>query len=120
MPTSRGDRYNRGRVNRLWNKCKHCHWCGKETVLQQSGRAVAKHDTATFDHLYHRSEPERNQHPHKGVLACYECNQRRGREAYIKTLPLWNQWIIAVGLHRPIFRVKRSIFRLARQRGWIA
>jgi len=113
------ENHNRGRVKRLWDKCKHCHWCNKITRLQESGVGAAKQDTATFDHIYHRSEPERKKYPHRGVLACYECNQRRGREAFIKTLPKWNQWLIAVNLHKPVFYVKRRLFALVRKGGLI-
>jgi hypothetical protein len=115
MPRSSKEKHNRGRVKRLWERSKKCHWCSKETRIQESGIGVAQHDTATFDHLYHRSEPERKIHPNRGVLACYECNQRRGREAYIKTLPVWNQWLIAINIHKPVYRIKKRIFDLVRK-----
>lgn len=116
---SRGVRHNRPRVKRLWSKSKSCHWCGLETRIQQSGLGRADNDIATFDHIYHRSEPERKKYPHKGVLACYGCNQRRGREAYLKTLPKWNQWLVAINLHKPLFKVKKVLFRFARKQGLI-
>jgi 5-methylcytosine-specific restriction endonuclease McrA len=83
---SRRKSNNRRRVRRLWSFCKNCYWCGKETKLQVSGEGRANSDTATFDHLYHRSNPLRKTKAGtEGVLACYECNQKRGIEEERKT-----------------------------------
>jgi hypothetical protein len=110
---------NRKKIHRLWDENKYCHWCSKATVLQDSGTGVAKHHTATFDHLYHRTEPERwkpRSNRYKGVLACYECNQKRGREAHIKTLPLWHQWLIRIRLHKYVYHIKRTVFKWYRSK----
>ncbi len=106
--------YNRAKVQRLWNICKHCHWCGKETAIQQSGCGRSENATATFDHLYHKSEKLRwtKKGRKAGVLACFECNQKRGRESYVKTLPLLNRVFIRVGLHTIIYKIKKTLYKL--------
>lgn len=60
-----------------------CHWCKGRMVLTL--RVHIKHPEprlATFEHLDDRFSPERGQHngERRVVLACLECNQRRGRE----------------------------------------
>ena len=108
---------NRKRVHRLWDISKKCFWCGKETVLQESGLGVAQPNTATYDHLYHRTEPQRKLKQFKdlGVLACYACNQKRGRDAYIKTLPFWNRYLIYLRLNTYVYRIKKKFLQFYRR-----
>lgn len=79
---------NKKRRDKLWWKDPHCHWCGIETVPSRNDSGIQQPNTATLDHLRHKSDPERGQYgrtrTRQVVLACFECNARRGREADIK------------------------------------
>lgn len=59
----------------------YCHWCGCEVAEPPSDPHAAGGPTmATLDHLYSRSDPRHRQSGGAAVvLACQECNQRRGR-----------------------------------------
>jgi hypothetical protein len=68
----------------LFEKDPHCHWCGREVVLvhQMRGGATLPNQ-ATLEHLFDRLNPLRFDIRYAGeryVLACYECNWRRGLE----------------------------------------
>lgn len=70
----------------LWHRDPRCHWCGCLTRLMpgdQHKRAGQPKDMATVDHLDSRLSGQKAQY-HAGeertVLACQECNTRRGRE----------------------------------------
>lgn len=62
-----------------------CHWCGLEMILQHG--EIPRHDRphprrATFEHLDDRWSARRGKirGQRRIVLACYECNAKRGRE----------------------------------------
>lgn len=69
----------------LWDRQQgKCFWCGRQTVLTVGfvGRQSAK--VATIDHLRCRYSLNRHELPigpceERTVLACYECNQERGK-----------------------------------------
>ena len=58
-----------------------CHWCDVECVLMSPlPFQTPPPDMATTDHLFPRGDyrrHERSFYP-KHVMACYECNHRRG------------------------------------------
>ena len=68
---------------KLWQADPRCYWCKRLTRLLNIPeiQGPAPPDLATIDHLVSRYFPERwikrNQ---TKVLACYECNARRGME----------------------------------------
>jgi hypothetical protein len=78
---------------RMWHKDPHCYWCRKRTRLVNPENGVNPPDMATIDHLYSRLDENRQKANHgiikrdyKGrqiivrhVLACFTCNQERGR-----------------------------------------
>ena len=79
---------------RLWLKDSHCYWCRRPTRLViPANHETTPDDTATVDHLYSKLD-ERRQERDLGiirrnkrgelqvirkVIACYACNQARGR-----------------------------------------
>lgn len=76
------------RREKLWNRDPHCFWCGRETRLCENGGVNRKlpDDAATVDHIRSRLSPNRKQpndrpgwHTGITVLACYRCNNVRGR-----------------------------------------
>jgi len=68
---------------KLWQADPRCYWCKRYTRLLNIPeiQGPAPPDLATIDHLVSRYFPERwikrNQ---TKVLACYECNAKRGIE----------------------------------------
>lgn len=80
--TPRNEREKRQRAL-LWRRQKgRCFWC-KEQMSAGWGRpGPLPRKLATIDHLDHRMSPERGQNAGmlRKVLACRECNERRGRE----------------------------------------
>src|SRR5574343_1651147 len=102
---------NRNRVQKMWRRSPLCHWCKNPTTLVESGQLRLHPHSATFDHLHHRSHPLRytRKGRNAGVLACYECNQRRGRAEHIKTLPLWNRLLLKYKIPIPIWKIRRFI-----------
>jgi hypothetical protein len=102
---------NRKRVTNLWNKDPHCHWCGISTKRIALNQVRIQNDSATFDHLYHKSDPIRktNKGRTAGVLSCYACNQKRGRDAYIKSLPAWNRLLIRYKVPIPVWKIRKTI-----------
>jgi hypothetical protein len=80
------DRRLQRRRNRLWADDPSCHWCGKETVLPMDlpggGNDQTEPRMATIDHLDSRLDETRGAFPNheitRTVLACRECNERRG------------------------------------------
>ena len=79
----------------LWETDPHCYWCGKLTIWIDLSKRVKKQewkDAATIDHLYTRYEMEmRKTNGNPVVLACQECNHRRGAEA-TKAQPIEELW----------------------------
>lgn len=79
-----GHQQKRRRLRKLWDQNPNCHWCGKKTVLpKRRVGGPASHDLATIDHINSRFKKERFDNPNNlpnTVLACYECNHRRGEE----------------------------------------
>ena len=71
---------------KLWQADPRCHWCKRITRLLNIPeiQGPAPPDLATIDHLRSRYSLERFVKPKIGestkVLACYECNARRGIE----------------------------------------
>lgn len=69
----------------MWNDNPHCHWCGRLTTLKGRAEQRLTPETATLDHLYSRFDARRKEvnrtTEKRRLLACYECNQRRCREA---------------------------------------
>ena len=98
---------NRDRVKELWNLHPYCYWCEKITVVQISDEPQ-KPETATFDHIYSKFHPLRKTELGEkvGVLSCYACNQKRGRDELITRLPEWRQRLIKTGLHKYVFIYK--------------
>lgn len=117
MSKRNGKYSNRGRVNTLWRKNPNCHWCDVPTVRVESSQQRLDPHSATFDHLYHRSEPMRHTRKGKnaGVLACYECNQKRGRDGHIKSLPAWNRFLIKHNFPIPVWKIRKQIARIKKK-----
>lgn len=79
---------------RLFRADPHCFWCGRTVFLNVTH---ATPSLATIDHLYSRLHPHRayryrEQSGVLHVLACYECNHRRGvceqrKQPFIPALP---------------------------------
>lgn len=70
-----------------------CYWCKREVFLAPQ-RKNPPPNLATIDHIYHKRSPHRRE-PEGGkvVLACFECNHRRGEEhskIYSIRLPVLN------------------------------
>ena len=68
---------------KLWQADKRCYWCRRETKLINVTEIQGPADPlmATIDHLVSRYSPQRWVKRDKTkVLACYECNARRGME----------------------------------------
>ena len=66
----------------LHERYPYCHWCAKRVYLADASmQGKCRPDTATLDHMYSRLDPRRDGHRDRSVvLACYECNQRRGKK----------------------------------------
>jgi len=78
----------------LWRKDQHCYWCRRPTrLIIPADHETMPDDAATIDHLYSKLD-ERRQERDLGiirrnrrgelkvirkVIACYACNQARGR-----------------------------------------
>jgi 5-methylcytosine-specific restriction endonuclease McrA len=69
----------------------HCHWCGKLTRLYKHNQhKKTPLDAATLDHLRSRYNPERlipSPDKEQTVLACWECNHKRGEQETKETPP---------------------------------
>lgn len=81
----------RRRLVLLWLRDSRCYWCGIETALYiaaASGTGTQRHapdapEKATIDHLHSKLSGKRyevHDWTELTVLACYECNHRRGKE----------------------------------------
>lgn len=82
---------------RGWLKNPHCYWCGVEMIyidnIQEFEKTpeylILRDKMVTIDHLYSRLEPEkRHSKESKTVLACWKCNNKRGKEDEAKFLTL--------------------------------
>jgi 5-methylcytosine-specific restriction endonuclease McrA len=77
---------NSKRRDKLFSLHPFCHWCGKEVHLYPHLRGRGRKrplDEATLDHLRSRYNTERqipSWDKEQTVLACWECNHRRGEE----------------------------------------
>lgn len=80
------------RIFGLWRRDPRCHWCRRPTVLifrpPGCGQSTvpARADEATIDHLWTRFDGRTQTHNVEvTVLACRECNGKRGacREAKV-------------------------------------
>jgi hypothetical protein len=107
---------------RLWHKDRRCHWCGRLTRLIVPGNhEKLPDDMATVDHLYSRLDENRHNLKRgiirkdksgnivlvRRVLACYSCNQRRGRVECKLTKALEHRISTANGLPRYSARHKQ-------------
>ena len=106
----------RRRREYLWKQNPHCHWCGRKTIppeevtvkLVKHGAVFAKEIRyeplmATLDHLNSRfvellGEPLAGNIRDTTVLACRECNNKRGKEE-AKTVS--KEALYALGGRRP-------------------
>lgn len=83
------------RIFNLWCKSPFCNWCGRVTVLifRTDGiKMPMRKDEATLDHLNDRYGERPNvQGVETTVLACWECNGKRGHEA-TKARPVEELW----------------------------
>lgn len=81
----------RRRLVRLWLKKSTCHWCGRETALYVAatdGTGTQRHapdvpEKATIDHIHSKLSGKRYEvqdWTELTVLACFECNHKRGAE----------------------------------------
>lgn len=109
--------YNKRRVNKLWVENPHCHWCNILTTREGRLGKNLPDNAATFDHLYHRSDPQRftKKGRNAGVLACYACNQKRGRIAHIASLPAWNRFLIRYNFPIPVWKIRRKVAHVKRR-----
>ena len=86
MPTS-----DKRRKEILFARHPFCYWCGKEVkIYSYKHHGKSPLDMATLDHLRTRYNPERqilSPHKEQTVLACWECNHRRGEED-TKNIPI--------------------------------
>jgi 5-methylcytosine-specific restriction endonuclease McrA len=74
---------NRGKKVTLWSTDPHCYWCGIETVLTGTNDPQPLPlNAATFDHVHPQSSRLRADHRSLGVLACRDCNEKRGSHAF--------------------------------------
>lgn len=82
-----GAQRHKARRLRLWKEQEgRCYWCHCLTVLPPGGRKPRRYryapNEATLDHLRDRLDPLRRTDPggeQRHVMACNECNNRRGR-----------------------------------------
>lgn len=90
-------RQTRERRERLFRKHPYCFWCSRRLVHPRAYtdyRGQRPDNMATLDHLDDRCSPLRgaftNSKHERTVLACRECNERRGRESWRanKNMPL--------------------------------
>lgn len=81
------------RLAKLHAQSSACHWCACETVYMggQPPKPLVR-NRATLDHLYDKFDPRRGKigggTVEVTVLACWACNQRRGRERTIELADL--------------------------------
>ena len=73
-----GQKMQESRLKRLLVRDKVCHWCGCEVVKGEYDVPSAS-NTATSDHVVSHAEGGSNSMGNL-VLACYRCNQERGKE----------------------------------------
>lgn len=101
----------------MWENNPNCHWCNVPTVRVEASQQKLDPNSATFDHLYHKSNPQRHTRKGKnlGVLACYECNQRRGRDDHIRSLPAWNRFLIKHNFPIPVWKIRKQVARVKRK-----
>lgn len=85
-------------IEEMHKQQPHCTWCGKLTLLVKEGGGIyigvdpdgnpqykQKHNAATRDHLFSKFKKElrqadklRNGGRHTVVMACHQCNHKRG------------------------------------------
>jgi hypothetical protein len=73
----------RRRRLKLFKENPHCFWCGRKTIYARVKDGDKQPpNLATIDHLVHRLDPDRAEKllkpGPKTVLACEQCNFRRG------------------------------------------
>lgn len=84
---------------RLWKRRPFCHWCGAGplVLIEAPRRKGWRKRLATLDHLRSKLDPTRQEvsvpgGPRRYVLACFDCNHRRGAEEYRAKVSLEEQW----------------------------
>jgi len=67
-----------------------CHWCRKPTVLMRVHTKETVRNRATLDHLDDRFEPRRGRYKQqeRTVLACWDCNHKRGQRRQAECIAL--------------------------------
>lgn len=91
------------RTWRLFKKNPYCHWCKRLVFWSTRNDGCNDSVRATLDHLRSRFDPTRGQHLGVNtVLACRDCNQRRGLEEEI-----------ALGICKKVKKGKRFLVSIA-------
>lgn len=76
-------RNRRSHLMRLYKHYPYCHWCQQRVVPPPApapqGFRPPK-DMATLDHVYSRLSTDDPMLRREKVLACHECNHRRGEQ----------------------------------------
>jgi hypothetical protein len=72
------------RRRQLWHHDKSCYWCGEDTRLLENHQGGLPPDAATVDHVRNRlikqlNNSDYNENGSITVLACYRCNNLRGK-----------------------------------------
>jgi 5-methylcytosine-specific restriction endonuclease McrA len=85
----KGGAVKRRKLLRLWEADRRCRWCQRETVLVFRPPGVGhrqfppRDDESTLDHLHSRYSAKRGRVANGEqmiVLACWRCNNDRGRD----------------------------------------
>lgn len=86
----------------------NCHWCGIETVLVEGHSKETIRNKATLDHMDDRFDPMRGKRggERRVVLACWDCNHRRGRERQAELLDVQRAKTIIGGVAKQMRRVQ--------------
>ena len=89
------------RRKNLWNQSPLCSYCNVVTILPSSlSPEELKRpppNLATVEHVFHRLDPRRkfkNLKVQRRILACYSCNQKKGKEDNDKFLQKARDFVI--------------------------
>ena len=58
-----------------------CFWCGRKTIIYCPANGRLPPNAATYDHLSPNGQRMKGMAT-IGVLACYECNHKRGSQPF--------------------------------------
>lgn len=79
---SRNERIRRRRVKLFHEQKGRCYWCSCEMTLEQPEDQPLPRNFATIEHLDDRLSGRRGSMPgERTVVACTDCNERRGRDS---------------------------------------